>query len=137
MIAEDLQRDPYTTVPPNFILYLHPYNHRFGACQEGAIDRRIKEAAVMAGIPLGEVSNHVLRRTGARMMYLAGVDMEDISAMLGHADTKTTMLYIGLTVEDLRRARERTSDYLDQVRARMMSMPQPLIEIQRPVLLRR
>ena len=83
------------------------------------------------------ISDRLLRRTGARMMYLAGVDIEDISATLGHAETKTTMLYLGLTVEDLRQARERTSDYLDAVRERMRTMPQPVIEIQRPALFRR
>ncbi len=57
-----------------------------------------------------------LRRTCGRLMYSAGVPLADISAQLGHADIKTTIRYLGLTVDDLAKAQEKTLNYLEQVR---------------------
>lgn len=42
-----------------------------------------------------ELSPHDLRRTYARLAYENGVDIAQVSLLLGHADVKTTMLYIG------------------------------------------
>lgn len=45
-----------------------------------------------------------LRRTYARRLYEAGVDLVAISQNLGHSSTKTTLLYIGELGADKRRA---------------------------------
>lgn len=44
---------------------------------------------------LRKVQPHDLRRTYARRLYEAGVDIEAIRQNLGHADQKTTLRYIG------------------------------------------
>lgn len=57
--------------------------------------------AILAGYPvmvngtLRHVRPHDLRRTYARLMYSAGVDLVAIQQNLGHADLKTTLGYIG------------------------------------------
>lgn len=50
------------------------------------------------------VRPHDLRRTYARRLYEAGVDLVSISQNLGHASTKTTLKYIGTLGADKRRA---------------------------------
>jgi len=51
------------------------------------------------GIGIPELDSHDLRRTFARLGYDAGVPVEQISKLLGHADTKTTMLYLGIEID--------------------------------------
>ncbi len=46
-----------------------------------------------------EFGNHTLRRTFARTLYNSGMKIEIISNLLGHADTKTTLTYIGIDAE--------------------------------------
>jgi len=48
---------------------------------------------------------HDLRRTYARRQYETGLDLLSISQNLGHADTKTTLLYIGSLSADQRQAK--------------------------------
>lgn len=50
------------------------------------------------------VHPHDLRRTYARRLYEEGVDLVSISQNLGHASTRTTLLYIGELGADKRRA---------------------------------
>lgn len=48
---------------------------------------------------------HDLRRTYARRQYETGLDLLSISQNLGHADTKTTLIYIGSLSADQRQAK--------------------------------
>jgi integrase len=50
------------------------------------------------------VRPHDLRRTYARRLYEAGLDLVAIQQNLGHADVKTTLGYIGTLDADRRRA---------------------------------
>jgi site-specific recombinase XerD len=50
------------------------------------------------------VHPHDLRRTYARRLYEEGLDLVSISQNLGHASTRTTLLYIGELGADRRRA---------------------------------
>lgn len=52
-----------------------------------------------ARINVPNLDSHDLRRTYARLGYNAGVPVEQISKLLGHADVKTTMLYLGITID--------------------------------------
>jgi site-specific recombinase XerD len=58
---------------------------------------------VVAGV-VTAVRPHDCRRTYARRLYEAGVDLVAIQQNLGHADTKTTLGYIGTLDADQRRA---------------------------------
>jgi len=49
------------------------------------------------------IKPHDLRRTYARRLYETGVDLVAIQQNLGHADTKTTLRYIGMLDADARK----------------------------------
>jgi integrase len=69
---------------------LHPYR-RWG------IDERIRTVSERAGI---QFTNHTLRRTLGRSCWLAGDPLETIRDLLGHEDTKTTIQYLGINMDD-------------------------------------
>jgi integrase/recombinase XerD len=100
MIVKALEHDPNANIPDQFMLYAK-YGWKLGAYQDTALDNLIKSAARRAGLDEGRVSNHVLRRSGARMMIYSGSQITEVSTMLGHVDTQTTMIYLGLTLDDL------------------------------------
>ena len=60
-----------------------------------AVNQLLKRYPVMIDGKRYDVRPHDLRRTYARRLYEAGVDLLAISSNLGHADTKTTLNYIG------------------------------------------
>jgi site-specific recombinase XerD len=122
LISKALDRQPEQAVPDRFLIYAH-YGWKLGAYEDTSADKMIKSAARRAGIPEEQVSNHVLRRSGARMYLDAGGAIEDISIMLGHADTKTTMLYLGVSMDRLHKLQEKRDDYLEMVRVRMRAAP--------------
>jgi len=70
--------------------------------------RAIQDILASYPIPIrGELvrlAPHDLRRTYARLMYEAGVDLLSIQQNLGHADSKTTLGYIGTMNAKARRA---------------------------------
>lgn len=103
MIGEALKRYPVSTViPDNVVLWLkagrlHPYS------EEGyGLDKVVT-------LPLSKslgfhFSNHTLRRTFGRAMFRAGVPTETIAKILGHESTEVTLRYIGVDLDDMRRA---------------------------------
>lgn len=57
----------------------------------------VRDTARKAG--LGEVRPHDLRRTCSRLMRQAGVPIEQIQMILGHASIQTTERYLGSSLE--------------------------------------
>ena len=53
----------------------------------------VKEAAKIIGV--AKVSPHDLRRTCARLCYVAGGELEQIQFLLGHVSVQTTERYLG------------------------------------------
>jgi integrase len=47
-----------------------------------------------------------LRRTGGRLMWLAGVPIETIASIMGHESTDMTLQYIGVNLTDQTKAFE-------------------------------
>ena len=45
------------------------------------------------------------------MMYRSGVRLEQIARILGHADTRTTIKYLGLDFEDMSDAMQQYAQY--------------------------
>ena len=88
-----------TDLSPDSPLLMIP---RYGTHKPGKtfVDNLVKDVCARSGIERS-VSNHTLRRTCARMWYRAGVPLATISSLLGHADVKTTVKYLGLTMDDL------------------------------------
>ena len=62
------------------------------------MDSILKRLGARVGL---EISNHDLRGTCGRMMYRAGVRIEQIARIFGHADTRTTIHYLGLDYDDM------------------------------------
>ena len=60
------------------------------------------------------IGNHTLRRTCARMWYRASVPVATISSLLGHSDTKTTLKYLGLVLDDLKSGAQLFDAYFQQ-----------------------
>ena len=66
-----------------------------------------------------ELKLHSFRHTAARNFLMSGVNLADIKEILGHADIKTTELYLKSFPDGLRRAFESTSikRFMDDGRA--------------------
>ncbi len=60
-----------------------------------AIENIVGDYPVMIRGNLTSITPHDLRRTYARMMYQAGMDLVKIQQNMGHEDSKTTLGYIG------------------------------------------
>ncbi len=69
---------------------------------DSGIDRILKELAVKLGCP--SMSNHTLRRTFGRIMFLSHVEVSTIAMMLGHSSTEQTLRYIGIGLDDMAQA---------------------------------
>lgn len=129
MIAQARQKDRRAEEPEAFLIYRK--GGKVYGYERTVLDNMVHAVARRAGItrPIG---NHTLRRTCGRLMHYAGVPLEDIAEAFGHSDVKTTTRYLGLTIDDLSKAQERTLSYLDRVRNGMMSSPvkvEPLIRV--------
>ena len=97
-------RDVNGDIPENLILWkkagkVHPYS------EEGyGLDKVVT-------LPLSEqlgfrVTNHKGRRTFGRSLYRAGVPVPTIAKILGHDSTEVTLRYIGVDLDDMRKAME-------------------------------
>lgn len=90
-------------IPRNSALkaILEKYDYQVPHLADQVINRYIKEIALAAGLTeLVEIEkyklvhSHTARRTGATLMYLAGVDLYDIMKVTGHASPKMLKKYI-------------------------------------------
>jgi len=68
-----------------------------------AINQVLERHPIIIDGSLRTVNPHDLRRTYARRLYEAGVDILAIRDNCGHADSKTTLLYIGTMNADARK----------------------------------
>lgn len=75
--------------------YVFP-NPSGGSLSRVVVGRKVKHYAERAGIKK-HITVHTLRHTFATHYLDAGGRVEDLQQMLGHADLKTTMLYIHFT----------------------------------------
>jgi integrase len=68
-----------------------------GSLSSIGIHNIVRAYGAQIGIP--ELDSHDLRRTYARIGYDSGIQVEQISILLGHADVKTTMLYLRIDID--------------------------------------
>lgn len=118
-IAKARAKNPAVVVPDALLIYerngkLHPY-------KRSAVDEMLSRVAANVGF---KFTNHTLRRTFGRMLWLAGVPIETISKMLGHEDIRTTILYLGLNVDDQASAMQKYADFQRTVDLRGMKPSQ-------------
>ncbi len=85
-------------------VFVNPKTGKRWANPEKAFEKGGKKAG------LEWVGFHDLRRFRATRWSRLGVDLKTIQELLGHADIRTTMLYVGFVdsaLDDVRRAQER------------------------------
>lgn len=116
IIEEAGDINPSVKIPEQLLIYRK--GSRLGAYGNTALDNILKRAAKRAGIQR-PISHHTLRRSKGRFNWMAGVDLVTISESYGHSDTKQTIRYLGLTVEDLAGAEEKTFEFLQSLKTRM------------------
>lgn len=68
-----------------------------GSLSAVSIHRIVRQYGSLIGVP--ELDAHDMRRSFARIGYDSGVPVEQISKLLGHANIKTTMLYLGIDID--------------------------------------
>ncbi|MEM0343811.1 MAG: site-specific integrase [Thermoplasmata archaeon] len=93
---------------------LHPF-------KRSALDNRLKALQTETGI--GFLGHHTLRRTGGRLMWLAGVPVETISSIYGHESTEMTLRYIGVNLSDQARAFEAVRNLRIQLQKTAENVP--------------
>lgn len=99
-------KNPKCQIPDELFIYeragkLEPY-------KKTAIDQFLEGLGERVGF---NFTNHDLRRTCGRMMYRSGVRLEQIAKIFGHADTRTTIKYLGLDFEDMSDAMSQYAQY--------------------------
>jgi len=78
-----------------------------GPLSARAISRRVQALAHQAG--LEGVSPHTLRHSFAKNLVDAGVGLEKVATLLGHANLNTTRIYITPSQVDLQQATEKVA----------------------------
>ncbi|HIJ00332.1 MAG: Phage integrase family [Candidatus Methanomethylophilaceae archaeon] len=122
MIAKAKELNPNVEMPLDehgqevYVIYRR--RGRLKAYSKSGIDCIVARVAKRAGIAR-TITNHTLRRTGARIAYFAGVMLVEIMEGLGHTSEKETIRYLGLTVNELSRAQAKVHSYLQRIKARM------------------
>jgi len=106
-IARARARNPSVAVPEALLIYSTAKGD-LRAYQRTAVDKMLSKVSQKSGM---KFTNHTLRRTFGRTAFLAGVPLEVISSMLGHEDTKTTILYLGLNMDDQTAAMSRIAEF--------------------------
>ncbi|MDD1746985.1 MAG: site-specific integrase [Methanomassiliicoccales archaeon] len=89
---------PGSLVPDLPSLFVYEQRGNVRPYRKTAMDNILKRLGSRIGT---DFSNHDLRRTCGRMMYRAGVRIEQIARIFGHADTRTTIHYLGLDYDDM------------------------------------
>lgn len=102
--AEQIAARTAGEIPDNLILWLKAGRLHAYAEEGYGLDKVVTE-------PLSKqlgfrVTNHKGRRTFGRTMYRAGVPVPTISKILGHDSTEVTLRYIGVDLDDMRKAME-------------------------------
>jgi integrase len=86
-----------------------------------ALDNRLKKLKSLAGVKL--LGHHTLRRTGGRLMWLAGVPIETIASIMGHESTEMTLQYIGVNLSDQTKAYEAVRNQRIQLQKSTQNVP--------------
>lgn len=107
LVAEARKRRPTVKVPDELVIRKDQSGHLLPFDADGwGWDKKI---IIPLRNELGfHFSNHTLRRTFGRTMYRAGVSVVTISKMYGHESIDVTLKYIGVDMDDMTAAMDRS-----------------------------
>lgn len=105
-VAKARGKSPKVKVPDNLLIYER--GGKLLTYSKSGIDKMLYHLGERVGVYF---TNHDLRRTCGRMMYRSGIRLEKIAKIFGHADTRTTIRYLGLDFEDMDEAMAQYSQY--------------------------
>lgn len=100
-------------------LLIYQKGKTLGQYQMTAIDNIVIRVAERAGISR-KITNHTLRRTCGRILHLSGVEIEKISDILGHSETRTTLRYLGLRLDDQKKALAKRGAFMKEIESEMI-----------------
>jgi integrase len=117
LIEKARRLNPKVVVPDGLLIYLK--GKRLGQYQMTAIDNMVVRVSERAGIGR-RVTNHTLRRTCGRLLHLSGVEIEEIASILGHTETRTTLRYLGIRLDDQKKALAKRDEFLRKIESEMV-----------------
>lgn len=97
-------------------MLIYQKSRMLGEYQMTAIDNMVIRVAKRAGISR-KITNHTHRRTCSRLLYKAGVDITEIADILGHSDIRTTLRYLGIRLDDQKKALAKRGEFLRGIEA--------------------
>lgn len=92
-------------------LFPNPYGNKLSRV---LVARKVSYYAKLAGIDK-KVTTHTLRHTGATLILRGGARVEDTQKILGHANIRTTMIYLHFTDEDLHQTYDESMQKLESI----------------------
>ncbi len=87
------QRPNFELTDPLFVSHRHRDTNRL---TRTAISHIVKRRLRAVGINDPKITPHSLRHTYGTMLIEAGNDIETVRDMMGHSDSKTTRIYVGI-----------------------------------------
>lgn len=93
---------PISSEPYIFLTHTAPYR----ILDSSSLATMVKQQLVKSGISIKNNTTcgmHIFRHTLASTLLHKGVELSTISEILGHSNTKTTMIYTHIDIESLRR----------------------------------
>ena len=82
-------------------------NKRGGRLNVRSIQRLVKHAGLLAGLPAG-ITPHALRHSFATHMLSGGADLRTIQELLGHSSMSTVQKYTHLDIEKIKQVHSKT-----------------------------
>ncbi len=101
LTAKSIMQERSTAHPDDVYLFQSKSNRAKAIIKplsRQAVWKAFQAIGEIIGVPLG---THSMRKTRGRFLYDDGVPIEKICLMLNHASPATTLLYIGITQNDI------------------------------------
>ena len=115
------QLESRTQGPQTNKLIVYLRDGKLNPYKETSLDDRLKKVQKEAGVSF--LGHHTLRRTGGRLMWLAGVPIETVASIMGHEPTEMTLQYIGVNLGDHCRAFEAVRNMRVQMQKTAENVP--------------
>lgn len=135
LISHALDIRPDQPIPQEVMIY-EQTGGRLGAMQESALDNLLKDVGAAANLPYNLTTHHTNRRSGAGIYIRAEVPVRIVMAALGHKTEEQTYKYAGINIADMAEEQPKVTEYLQNVRERMVREPHR-VNSYRPTLIMR